>query len=114
MDHIHTVPLATQVGGHPGVLVSDDGSLVIKSCLPAELAFYQELASNQTLAKLMPFTPKFFGSLKLQGQLRKAAFPSGQATIVPPSLEHDDKDVRHEAASAIFRLIHACFLSNLS
>ncbi|OBZ75958.1 hypothetical protein A0H81_04935 [Grifola frondosa] len=35
------IPLESQVGGHPGVLTSEDGSLLIKPALPVEVAFYQ-------------------------------------------------------------------------
>ncbi|KAF9055075.1 SAICAR synthase-like protein [Hymenopellis radicata] len=42
----HTIPLASQVGGHAGVLTSEDGSLLIKPALPLEHKFYQYLTSD--------------------------------------------------------------------
>ncbi len=64
----HTIPLASQVGGHAGVLTSDDGSLLIKPALPLEHKFYQYLTSDPVFAPLRPFTPKFLGTLKLEGK----------------------------------------------
>ncbi|KAG8945042.1 hypothetical protein FRC03_001828 [Tulasnella sp. 419] len=64
-----TVPLSSQVGGHAGVLASEDGSLVIKACLPAERDFYQILSSNPTLEGLRPHVPTFYGTLKLEGKV---------------------------------------------
>jgi 1D-myo-inositol-tetrakisphosphate 5-kinase/inositol-polyphosphate multikinase len=63
------VRLDTQVGGHDGVLSSAHGSVIIKPCLPLEIEFYTALASNEALAHLRRFVPKFYGTLKLQGQM---------------------------------------------
>ncbi|KAG8925781.1 hypothetical protein FRC02_009432 [Tulasnella sp. 418] len=68
-----TVPLSSQVGGHAGVLASEDGSLVIKACLPAERDFYQILSSNPTLEGLRPHVPTFYGTLKLEGKVEGTA-----------------------------------------
>ncbi|KAI0933417.1 hypothetical protein AcV5_005564 [Taiwanofungus camphoratus] len=61
-------PLESQVGGHPGVLTSEDGSLLFKPALPKEVAFYQTVSSDPTLVTLRPFVPIFYGTLKLQGK----------------------------------------------
>ncbi|KAK0441382.1 SAICAR synthase-like protein [Armillaria borealis] len=66
---LNTVPLASQVGGHAGVLTSEDGSLLIKPALLLEHQFYQILNTNPTFEPLRPFVPKFIGTLKLQGEL---------------------------------------------
>ncbi|TFL07905.1 hypothetical protein BDV98DRAFT_521135 [Pterulicium gracile] len=61
--------LTSQVGGHSGVMASEDGSLLMKPALPLELAFYQtELIQNPALQGLRPFVPKFYGTLRLEGQ----------------------------------------------
>ena len=64
-----TIPLASQVGGHSGVQTSEDGSLIFKPAVPLELQFYQSALSNPVLAPLVPFIPKFYGTLKLEGQV---------------------------------------------
>ncbi|KAK0474004.1 SAICAR synthase-like protein [Armillaria novae-zelandiae] len=66
---LNAIPLASQVGGHAGVLTSEDGSLLIKPALPLEHQFYQILNSNPAFEPLRPFVPKFIGTLKLQGEL---------------------------------------------
>jgi 1D-myo-inositol-tetrakisphosphate 5-kinase/inositol-polyphosphate multikinase len=64
-----TIPLASQVGGHTGVQTSEDGSLIFKPAVPLELQFYQSALTNPVLAPLRPFIPKFYGTLKLEGQI---------------------------------------------
>ncbi|KAF8528176.1 SAICAR synthase-like protein [Hysterangium stoloniferum] len=63
------VPLDTQVGGHKGVLSSEDGSVIIKPCRHREGSFYSTLSSTKTFARLLPYVPKFYGTLKLHGKL---------------------------------------------
>ncbi|KAG0696989.1 hypothetical protein DFH29DRAFT_948659 [Suillus ampliporus] len=68
-----TQPLAAQVGGHAGVQMTEDGSLLLKPALPHEIAFYQQIASasdHDALSKLRHWIPKFLGVLKLEGQLK--------------------------------------------
>ncbi|KAL6308636.1 hypothetical protein BKA93DRAFT_725219 [Sparassis latifolia] len=62
-------PLASQVGGHPGVLSSEDGSLVIKASLPTELAFYESVSCDPNFAPLKPCVPRFYGTLRLAGKV---------------------------------------------
>ncbi|EJD47969.1 SAICAR synthase-like protein [Auricularia subglabra TFB-10046 SS5] len=75
--------LKSQVGGHPGVLSSQDGSLIIKPCLHPELEFYQEIASNPALKHLKPIVPKFYGTLQLHGQLKTPEGGSEPVAVVP-------------------------------
>ena len=84
--------LESQVGGHPGVLSSEDGSLIIKPCKnPTEIEFYQEVTSNPALKQLKPHIPKFYGTLQLHGQVEDA-----QQTLTPESkiepVAGEDKD----------------------
>ncbi|KAH9930855.1 SAICAR synthase-like protein [Fomitopsis serialis] len=60
---------ANQVGGHPGVATTEDGSLLIKPSLPREVAFYQALATDARCANLRDFVPEFYGTLKLEGRV---------------------------------------------
>jgi len=69
------IPLASQVGGHPGVMSSADGNTIIKPCLPAEKAFYeamQDAPEGSAMARLRTLCPEFRGvtvdgnSIKLQ------------------------------------------------
>lgn len=64
--------LASKVGGHAGITTTEDGSLVIKPSLPAELAFYGALERVPELAPLRPFVPQFLGTLTLQESLQDA------------------------------------------
>jgi inositol-polyphosphate multikinase len=70
-ENHHFQALAAQVGGHPGVMTSEDGSLVIKPVIPAEVEFYQMMQTNPVLEPLRPFVPKFYGTLRLEGQVDK-------------------------------------------
>lgn len=66
-DTIHPIPLASQIGGHPGVQSSEDGSLIIKPAMATEAAFYHALASDERLRELRQYVPIFYGTLKLHG-----------------------------------------------
>jgi hypothetical protein len=82
--------LSSQVGGHAGMLSSEDGTLVIKPCLPLEKEFYTALAVDVAAATtavdwgeggdnlrrtsgpfthLSPWVPKFYGVLRLEGHV---------------------------------------------
>ena len=63
------VPLTSQVGGHSGVLTTEDEAMVIKPALPLELEFYQTHISDAAFEPLRPFLPMFYGSLKLEGMI---------------------------------------------
>ncbi|KAJ3522357.1 hypothetical protein NMY22_g11926 [Coprinellus aureogranulatus] len=58
------------VGGHAGVMTTEDGSLLIKPALKQELAFYQRLQSDPSDAfrALRQYTPNFLGTLTLEGE----------------------------------------------
>lgn len=89
MEVTSTIPLASQVGGHAGVLTSEDGSLIIKPALPLEHKFYQSLTSDAAFASLRPFTPKFYGTLKLEG---KATEGEAGVEVAPVTVEGVQKD----------------------
>jgi 1D-myo-inositol-tetrakisphosphate 5-kinase/inositol-polyphosphate multikinase len=69
------IPLASQVGGHPGVHTSEDGSIVFKLVFAREMSFYQSLTSNPFSAALRSCIPKFFGILGSEGQIEDGAHP---------------------------------------
>jgi inositol-polyphosphate multikinase len=85
-----TRALSSQVGGHPGVLTTEDGSLLIKPALPVEVAFYEKVASEELFAPLRPFIPKFMGTLKLEGKAEPAE--GGGTTLVPLTPVAQEKD----------------------
>ncbi|KAH7105787.1 SAICAR synthase-like protein [Auriculariales sp. MPI-PUGE-AT-0066] len=84
--------LKSQVGGHPGILNSQDGSLIIKPCLAPELAFYQQIAADPTLQRLRPFAPKFFGTLQLQGQIKSTDGATEPISVVPVAAVEQEKE----------------------
>ena len=63
-----THALANQVGGHSGVQTTEDNTLIIKPALPLEHEFYSKVSNDPDLDVLLPYIPKFFGTLKLQGE----------------------------------------------
>lgn len=86
------MPLSSQVGGHAGVLTTEDGSLIIKPALPLELEFYQKHSSHPSFEPLRPFLPKFFGTLKLEGTVDETKPES--LTVKPldgTKADHKDK-----------------------
>lgn len=64
-----TRTLNSQVGGHAGVLTTEDKSLLIKAALPRELEIYQKLQYDPALEALRPFTADFLGTLELEGEV---------------------------------------------
>ncbi|KAF8548739.1 SAICAR synthase-like protein [Imleria badia] len=68
-----TTPLSQRVGGHAGVHVTEDESLLLKPALPREVAFYQfvrDITDASTgLHLLKPWIPEFLGLLSLEGKL---------------------------------------------
>ena len=86
--------LTTQVGGHPGVSTTEDGSLLIKPALPSEVAFYHSLATDPRLAGLKDFAPDFYGTLKLEGRVENESTGLDANTIKPvegvPEAEKDE------------------------
>ncbi|KAJ2936596.1 hypothetical protein H1R20_g500, partial [Candolleomyces eurysporus] len=77
--------LASQVGGHAGVMTTEDGSLLIKPALKRELEFYQRLQSDkdEAIATLRQFTPKFLGTLTLEGEAKEGSGDGGALEIKP-------------------------------
>ncbi|KAF9032920.1 hypothetical protein BJ165DRAFT_1417549 [Panaeolus papilionaceus] len=76
--------LATQVGGHAGVMTTEDGSLLIKPAIRSEVDFYQALQQDPALSSLREFTPHFLGTLKLEGQ--NLSFPFLKPNILDAKL----------------------------
>ncbi|KAF9793329.1 hypothetical protein BJ322DRAFT_1034064 [Thelephora terrestris] len=90
-------PFTSQVAGHAGVSMSEDGSLLFKPALPHEVAFYEHLTSDPGSAPLRRYIPKFYGTLRLEGQvedgnletLHEAPAPSEEKeSIVLENLTH--------------------------
>ncbi len=75
------------------MLASEDGSLVIKPSLASEIAFYQQISSNDTYASLRPLIPKFLGTLKLQGEVTPAPTHEGDGVIKLLREVVDQKDM---------------------
>ncbi len=63
------VPFTGQVVGHAGIMTSEDGSLLIKPSLTAEVSFYETIGTVSDFAPLRPFISKFYGTLRLQGEV---------------------------------------------
>ncbi|KAF9528253.1 hypothetical protein CPB83DRAFT_854709 [Crepidotus variabilis] len=103
MDKPSTQLLASQVGGHAGVMTTEDGSLLIKPALHHELAFYQKLQQDAALASLREYTPKFLGVLKLEGQVDPAQTASNSATgVVLEQIEGQKESIVLENLSHTF------------
>ena len=98
--------LPSQVGGHAGVETTEDGSLIIKPVRHRELEFYQSLQQDPTLAALLPFTPKFLGTLKLEGTVDPTKPDSTEGIIMHPVA--DSKDMW---CFMFFLFLLSCFLS---
>ena len=81
------VPLASQVGGHPGVQTSEDGSLLIKPALPAEVQFYQAVLTKPELEPLRLYIPQFLGTLRLEGEVDEERSKDGAIAVTSESAE---------------------------
>ena len=110
----YTAPLTSQVGGHKGVSMSEDGSLLIKPALAHEVSFYQHLTSDPFFASLRPYIPKFYGTLKLEGKVEGGNLE----TFREAPNEGQDKcfhlKSRQEIARVFITTIHSIVLENLS
>ncbi|KAG9317957.1 hypothetical protein JVU11DRAFT_9 [Chiua virens] len=82
-----SAPLSQQVGGHAGVQVTEDESLLLKPALPHEVSFYQlvrDIVDPSTgLNALKPWIPKFFGLLNIEGKLADPDADNIDAGTVP-------------------------------
>lgn len=87
-----THALSSQVGGHPGVLTTEDGSLLIKPALVPEVQFYQAAAADSAFAPLRPFIPKFLGTLKIAGQVAPQPDDALTALAAAANAEPNEKD----------------------
>lgn len=85
-----TTPLVQQVGGHAGVHLTEDESLLLKPALPREIAFYQfvrDIADPSTgLHILKSWMPTFFGLLTLEGRLANptVGIEAGTVPVIIP------------------------------
>ena len=75
-------PLESQVGGHAGVLTTENGSLMIKPAVPTELAFYERLQLDSNLEDLRAFTPTFLGTLKLTGKVDETGSAVSESVLL--------------------------------
>ncbi|KAI0668333.1 SAICAR synthase-like protein [Trametes maxima] len=110
------VPLASQVGGHPGVLTSEDGALVIKPALAHEVAFYQSVTSNPDFAPLRPYVPKFYGTLRLEGKVDESAGApaQGEPIKVVATGDESEKDECTIGLRCTYEVYFSLVLENLS
>jgi inositol-polyphosphate multikinase len=83
--------LESQVGGHAGVSTTENGSLLIKPAVPAELAFYQRLQQDSNLENLRIFTPTFLGTLELMGKVDEARSAVSESIVIE-SVALEEKD----------------------
>ena len=89
------VALASQVAGHPGVMTSEDGSLVIKPALPVEVSIYQRALSDPAFTHLLPHIPEFYGTLRLEGRVDPDKSVGGPIVVAEDSastLKEADRD----------------------
>lgn len=91
VDNLNTVSLACQVGGHAGVLTTEDGELLIKPALPREQAFYHLLQSDEKLSALLPYVPKFIGTLRLEGQVDETKSQENGIALKPMAEKRDKR-----------------------
>jgi 1D-myo-inositol-tetrakisphosphate 5-kinase/inositol-polyphosphate multikinase len=101
------------VGGHAGVHVTEDNSLLFKPAVPREIDFYQRIAAagdHDELSKLKDWIPKFLGVLKLEGQLKDSNTAGnggdGNVEVVPVhgNIAPEDKDMSIRTAVGVSRL----------
>jgi hypothetical protein len=85
-----THQLSGRVGGHAGVLTSEDESVIIKPAKAGEVAFYESALPRPEFDALRPFVPEFLGTLHLEGQ-QAGQTPEG-IPIVAPTSEPTGKD----------------------
>lgn len=84
-----TRTLNSQVGGHAGVLTTEDGSLLIKAALPPELGIYQKLLYDPAFEALRPFTADFLGTLKLEGEVDQSnPITANGGIAIKPTNDH--------------------------
>jgi 1D-myo-inositol-tetrakisphosphate 5-kinase/inositol-polyphosphate multikinase len=73
--------LANQVGGHPGVRSSADGSQILKPCLPAERDFYERVVTTDVkgFEALRKHVPGFYGVAPAEGTESKDESTAGSS-----------------------------------
>ena len=118
MDLVATTHLlATQVGGHPGIMESEDGSSIGKPALPLEHEFYEaiygdnpNIQSARDFRLLQPFIPKLMGTLRLVGRLDESR-GDGELRILPieGELQQAKDEFKMKFCFRIFTLFFRCF-----
>jgi hypothetical protein len=82
----------SQVAGHKGGITTDEsGALLIKSTSQRELDFYDVLAPALVPGFVGKWTPRFFGTLALHGQVKPgsgAVLSPGQVSQLQPKDGH--------------------------
>lgn len=76
-------------------MTTEDGSLLFKPALPVEVEFYQHVLANASFEPLRPYIPKFYGTLRLEGEVDQENSPEGAIAITQASVEaikNDEKD----------------------
>ena len=83
-DPSSLVSYDAQVAGHASnVRASASGSVIVKPTLRREIDFYETLAHSLHPELLNTWTPKFYGTLRLEGKLDS---PAVELSVVDPSL----------------------------
>ena len=85
--------LASQVGGHPGVMTNEEGSVIVKTTSATEIEFYQTVHTHSAFEPLRPYVPTFLGTLKLQGQIDPEKSQGGAIVVKEETkVEGSEKD----------------------
>ncbi|KAF7502308.1 hypothetical protein GJ744_006139 [Endocarpon pusillum] len=71
--------------GHDGVRSDPSGSIIVKPCTPAEVAFYESAATHP---KLQAYMPTFMGTLVLS-ENQDPCSPTAPATAAPAVISND-------------------------
>jgi len=103
-SRIETTELNSQVGGHAGILMNEDGELVIKPALPRELAFYQQIRNDKTFSSLLPYVPSFIGTLRLEGEVDYSK-PQEEGIAVKPFAEKKDRCFSGQVSDMLMRFL---------
>lgn len=77
-------------------MTSEDGSLLIKQALPVEVQFYQSVLADPYCEPLRPFVPKFYGTLRLEGQIDTENSADGTIAVTQESVDAMDEVEKDE------------------
>jgi 1D-myo-inositol-tetrakisphosphate 5-kinase/inositol-polyphosphate multikinase len=81
-----SIPFQHQVGGHPGLRATADGSRIIKQSLPSERHFYQSVVSahDKGFKLLSKHVPAFYGVTPADTDGKDQLFPHSVAYVIMP------------------------------